>query len=322
MIRGIASAAIVLAAAGGAVGVAAQGYPDRPIKLVVPFPAGGATDSIARLTAQRLQGVFGQPVIVENQGGAGGSLGARQVARAAPDGYTLMMGSIGTFGTQPLLYRLDYDPQRTFAPVATVAIDRIVLVAGPALRVTSIEEAVTRARAAPGRLSYGNAVGIGPQLLTELLKVRLGVDITHIPYRGGAPMISDLLAGQIDMTMNGKSVLHPHIASGKLRPLAVAGSSRWTELPDVPTLVELGYLDEPYDALFGVVTPMGTPATAIERLNGVINEGLASPEMRESFAKLGIEPVVTTPREFSAIIAREIPKWAGVVRVTGVQVPQ
>jgi tripartite-type tricarboxylate transporter receptor subunit TctC len=300
----------------------AQGYPERPIKLVVPFPAGGATDSIARLTTQRLQAALGQTVIIENQGGAGGTIGSRQVAHAAPDGYTLLMGAIGTFGVHPLLYRLDYDPRRAFAPVATVAIDRIVLVAGPALPVTSVEEAIARARAEPGKLSYGDAIGIGPQLLFELLKVRLGLQITHIPYRGGAPMTADLLAGQIHLTMNGKSVLFPHIAAGKLRALAVAAGERWPELPDVPTLVERGYLDAPYDALFGVIAPMGTPAAVIATLNGVINEGLASPEMRASFAKLGIEPVVSTPQEFSAIIAREVPKWAEVVRVTGVRVAQ
>ena len=296
-----------------------QSYPDRPIKLVVPFPAGGATDSIGRLTAQRLQTVLGQTVVVENQGGAGGSLGSRQVARAVPDGYTLLMGSIGTFGSQPLLYKLDYDPYKVFTPVATVAIDRIVMVAGPSLPLASAPELVVRARANPGRLTYGNAIGIGPQLLVELLKVRLGLDITHVPYRGGAPMVADLISGQIDLTMNGKSVLAPHIATGKVRALAVAADRRWSELPEVPTLVELGYLDATYDAMFGVVAPMGTPAVVIERLNAVINQGLASPEMRASFAQLGIEPVIASPPEFAAIIAREVPKWAEVVRVTGVR---
>ncbi len=323
MIRTIAAAVIAAVAMScSCAGVHAQGYPDRAIKLVVPFPPGGATDSIARLTAQRLQAALGQTVVIENQGGAGGTIGARQVARAAPDGYTLLMGSIGTFGSQPLLYKLDYDPHKTFTPVATVAIDRTVMVAGPALPVKSVPELLARAKASPGKLNYGNSIGIGPQLLVELFKVKNGADITHVPYRGGAPMIADLLAGQIDMTINGKSVLYPHIAAGKLRALAVAGATRWPELPDVPTLVELGYLDAPYDAMFGVVAPMGTPAAAIERLNSVINEGLASPEMRAGFAALGVEPVIATPQEFAAIIAREVPKWAEVVRLTGAKVAQ
>jgi tripartite-type tricarboxylate transporter receptor subunit TctC len=299
--------------------VHAQSYPDRPIKLVVPFPAGGATDTTARLVAQRLQASLGQSVIVENQGGAGGTIGSRQVARAAPDGYTLLMGSIGTFGSQPLLYRLDYDPHKVFVPVATLVIDKIVLVAGPSLRIKTVQELVQYARANPGKLNYGNAIGIGPQLVAELFKIKSGTNIVHIPYRGGAPMIADLVAGQIDLTINGKSVLLPHIQAGKLTALAVIGAQRWPELPDVPTLVEAGYLDVPYDTLFGVVAPAGTPAAIIDKLNGVINDGLKSAEMRASLTQLGIEPIITSPQEFAAIIAQEVPKWAEVVRITGVK---
>jgi tripartite-type tricarboxylate transporter receptor subunit TctC len=315
--RAVLSAAVALALAAGA--AHAQGYPDRPIKLVVPFPAGGATDTTARLVAQRLQARLGQTIVIENQGGAGGTIGTRQVARAAPDGYTLLMGSIGTFGSQPLLYRLDYDPYKAFMPVATLVIDKLVLVAGPSLQVKTIGELVQYAKANPGRLNYGNAIGIGPHLVAELFKIKSGANIIHIPYRGGAPMISDLLAGQIDMTVNGKSVLLPHIQAGRLRALAVSSLQRWPELPEVPTLVEAGYLDAPYDAMFGMVAPAGTPAAVIDKLNGAINEGLRSPEMRASFAQLGIEPIVTSPQEFAAIIAQEVPKWADVVRITGVK---
>jgi tripartite-type tricarboxylate transporter receptor subunit TctC len=313
----VLSAAVALALAAGA--AHAQGYPDRPIKLVVPFPAGGATDTTGRLVAQRLQASLGQTIVIENQGGAGGTIGTRQVARAAPDGYTLLMGSIGTFGSQPLLYRLDYDPYKAFVPVATLVVDKLVLVAGPSLPVKTIGELVQYARANPGKLNYGNAIGIGPHLVAELFKIKSGANIIHIPYRGGAPMISDLLAGQIDMTVNGKSVLLPHIQAGKLRALAVSSLQRWPELPEVPTLLEAGYLDAPYDAMFGVVAPAGTPAAVIDKLNGAINEGLRSPEMRASLAQLGIEPIVTSPQEFAVIIAQEVPKWAEVVRLTGVK---
>ena len=319
MIRFVLSTILASWLSAGAV-ANAQGYPDRPIKLVVPFPAGGATDTTSRLVAQRMQQALGQTVIIENQGGAGGSIGARQVANAAPDGYTLLMGSIGTFGTQPLLYKLDYDPHKAFTPVATTVTDKIIMVAGPTLHLKTVQELVELAKANPGKLNYGNAIGIGPQLVAELFKIKSGANIVHIPYRGGAPMISDLLAGQIDMTINGKSVLLPHIQTGKLRPLAVTGPQRWPDLPDVPTLVETGYLDAPYDALFGIVAPKGTPAVIIDKLNAVINEGLRSPDMRASFAKLGIEPTVTTPQEFAAILAQEVPKWADVVRTTGVKV--
>jgi tripartite-type tricarboxylate transporter receptor subunit TctC len=302
------------------VAVHAQSYPNRTIKLVVPFPAGGATDNAARLVAQRLQGSLGQSVIIENQGGAGGTIGTRQAAGAAPDGYTLLMASIGTFGSMPLLYKLDFDPQRAFAPVATAVIDKSALVVRPSLPVKTIGELVAYAKAHPGQLTYGSAIGIGPHFIAELFKIKSGTDIVHIPYRGGAPMVADLVAGQIDMTVNGKSVLLPQIQAGKLRALAVSAGERWSELPDVPTLVETGYMDTPYDTVFGVVAPAGTPAAVIEKLNATINEGLRSPQMRELLAKIGIEPLVTTPREFADLIAREVPKWAAIVKATGVRV--
>ena len=300
--------------------VHAQSYPNRTIKLVVPFPAGGATDNAARLVAQRLQGSLGQSVIIENQGGAGGTIGTRQAAGAAPDGYTLLMASIGTFGSMPLLYKLDFDPKRAFAPVATAVIDKSALVVRPSLPVKTIGELVAYAKAHPGQLTYGSAIGIGPHFIVELFKIRSGTDIVHIPYRGGAPMVADLVAGQIDMTVNGKSVLLPQIQAGKLRALAVAAGERWSELPDVPTLVETGYMDTPYDTVFGVVAPAGTPAAVIAKLNATINDGLRMPQVRELLAKIGIEPLITTPQEFADIIAREVPKWAAIVKATGVRV--
>jgi tripartite-type tricarboxylate transporter receptor subunit TctC len=230
------------------------------------------------------------------------------------------MGSVGTFGSHPVLYKLDYDPMKAFAAVATAVVDKSVLVAGPALKVKTIQELVQHAKANPGKLNYGNAIGIGPHFIAEMFKIKAGVNIVHIPYRGGAPMITDLIAGQIDMTINGKSVLLPHIQAGKVRALAVASAERWADLPDVPTLVESGYMEVPYDTLFGVLAPAGTPAAIIDKLNATINEGLRSPETRAAFDKLGIETKITTPKEFAAIIAEEAPKWAEVVRVTGIKV--
>jgi tripartite-type tricarboxylate transporter receptor subunit TctC len=319
MIRSL-FAALLASALGVAAPAHAQNYPNRTIKLVVPFPAGGATDNAARLVAQRLQAGLGQSVIIENQGGAGGTIGTRQAASAAPDGYTLLMASIGTFGSMPLLYKLDFDPQRAFVPVATVVYDKGGLVVGPSLPVKTIGELVAYAKAHPGKVTYGSAIGIGPHFIAELFKIKSGTDIVHIPYRGGAPMVADLIAGQIDMTVNGKSVLLPQIQAGKLRALAVTAGERWSELPDVPTLVETGYLDAAYDTLFGVVAPAGTPGAVIAKLNAVINEGLRSPEMREHLAKIGIEPIVTSPQEFADIIAREVPKWTAIVKTTGVRV--
>ena len=319
--RLIVLVAAILAAHGEAqVQVQAQAFPTKPIKLVVPFPPGGATDTTARLISQQLQMRLGQSVIIENQGGAGGSIGAKQVANATPDGHTLLMSSASTFGTHPVLYRLDYDPLKAFAPVATAVVDKLVLVAGPALAVNNVHELVAYAKAHPGELNYGNAIGIGPHFTAEMFKIKSGANIQHIPYRGGAPMIADLVAGQIHMTINGKSVLLPHIQGGKVRALGVTAAERWADMPDVPTLLELGYLDDPYDVSFGIVAPAGTPAAVIARLNGVINEALRSPETRAALERLGIEPKITTPQEFAALIAVEAPRWAKAVRQTGIKV--
>lgn len=298
-----------------------QGYPQKPIKLVVPFPAGGATDTAARVVAQGLSAQLGSAVIVENQAGAGGTIGARQVASASPDGYTLLMaGPSITLGIAPLIYKLDYDPREAFVPVGLAAVDRVAMVVSPSLPITTVQDLVQYAKANPGRLNYGSAIGIVPHFLAELFKRRTGADIVHVPYRGGAPVITDLLAGQIQMTVNNKSVLLPHIQAGKLRPLAVTGAERWHDLPDVPTLMEAGYADTSFDALFGVVAPAGTPASTIERLNGALNEALRSSDVRASFARLGIEPMIGTPREFAAVIAAEAPKWAEIVKSTGIKV--
>ena len=298
----------------------AQSYPEKPIKLVVPFPAGGATDTSARLIAQGLSSRLGQTIVVENQGGAGGQIGARQVATASPDGYTLLMvAAANTFGTAPHLYKLDYDPMKAFVPVATVVVDRQLMVVTPALPVKTVQELVQYAKANPGKLNYGSAIGIGPHFMVELFKLKSGANIVHVPYRGGAPMITDLLGGQIQVTINGKSVLLPHVQAGKMRALAVTAAERWPELPEVPTLVEAGYLDTPYDTLFGIVAPAGTPAPAIEKLNATVADSLRSAEIRASFAKLGIDPKITTSQEFAAIVAEEAPKWAEIVRRTGIK---
>ncbi len=298
----------------------AQPYPAKPIKLVVGFPAGGATDTTARLIAQRMQSSLGQTIVIENIGGAGGSIAAKQVAAAPADGYTLMMTTTSAFGTQPRLYKLDYDPVTAFAPIATLVVDKGVLVVGPSWPVTTVQEMVTQAKAAPGKFNYGSAIGIGPHFVFELFKRKAGVDIVHVPYRGGGPMIADLVGGQIHATVNGKSVLRQHIESGKVRALGVSAARRWDDMKDVPTLMEAGLLDAPYDTLFAIVAPAGVPAPIVARLNAVINEGLRSGEMRASLDKLGIEPHATTPAEFAKIIAEEAPRWSEAVALTGIKV--
>jgi len=195
-----------------------------------------------------------------------------------------------------------------------------VMVAGPALQVKTVQELVAHAKANPGKLNYGNAIGIGPHFTVEMFKIKSGTDIVHIPYRGGGPMIADLIAGQIHMTINGKSVLLQHIQAGKVRALAVTSARRWADFPDVPTMLELGYMEKPYDTLFGVVAPAGTPPAIVAKLNATINEGLRSAETRAALDKLGIEPLISTPEVFAAMIAEEAPKWAEAVRLTGIKV--
>ena len=315
--RVLLSAAFAL---GAAITVQAQTYPAKPIRLVVPFPAGGPTDTSARLVGQALSSRVGQPVVIENQGGAGGTLGARQVATAPADGYTLMMIAVAnTFGTQPVLYKLDFDPMKAFAPVATVVVDKQLMVANPAVPFDTPQQLVTHAKANPGKLSYGAAFSIGPHFLMEMFKIKAGIDILHVPYRGSGPIQTDVIGGQIQLTMSGKSVLLPHVQAGKMKAIAVTAGERWPELPNVSTLVEAGYMDMPYDTIFGIVAPMGTPAAIVERLNAAINEGLQTPETRAAIAKLGIEPKITTLKEYAALIAEEGPRWAEIVRVTGIK---
>jgi tripartite-type tricarboxylate transporter receptor subunit TctC len=303
------------------VGSVARAFPDRPIKLVVPFPAGGATDTATRLVARGTSTVLGQPILIENQGGAGGTIALKQVIGAPADGYTLMsVGVSNTFVTQMILFNLDFDPAKLLTPVALTTIDPGVLVVNAGVPVNTIDELVAYAKANPGKLNYGSSIGIGPHFIVELFKRAAGVDIVHVPYRGGGPMVTDLVAGQVQMTVNGKSVLLPHIQSGKLKALAVTGDKRWPELPGVPTFVETGYLKDNYDSVFGIVAPTGTPQRIIEQLNRSINDALRNPDVRDGLAKLGIEPNPGSVKNFSEFIAEVTPRWKEIVRVTGIKV--
>ena len=301
----------------------AAAYPDRPIKLMVPFPAGGATDTAARLVARGMSAVLKQTILIENQGGAGGSIATKQAVAAAPDGYTLLAGGAqNTFATMPILYKLDYEPAKVLTPVGLTTIDPGALVVNAGVPVNTVQELVAYAKANPGTMNYGSSIGIGPHFVIEMFKISAGVDIVHVPYRGGAPMITDLVAGQVQMTINGKSVLLPHIQSGKLKALAVTGDKRWKELPNVPTLMEAGYMKSSYDSYFGMFAPMGTPDTAIQTLNNAINEGMKMPEVAEGLAKLGIEPNPGSVQDFVNFIAVEVPRWQEIARLTKIKIVQ
>jgi tripartite-type tricarboxylate transporter receptor subunit TctC len=317
MITRLALATVLCLAA---VPAQAQTYPAKPIKLVSPFPAGGPNDATARIAARAMQARLGQTVVVENIGGAGGTLGARNVVNAAPDGYTLLLVSVANnWGTQPVLYKLGFDPLKALVPVASFVTDKQIMVANPGVPFRTATELAAHDKAAPGKLNYGAPIGIGPHFLMELFKIKSGAKIVHVPYRGSGPIIADVIGGQIQLMMAGKSVLLPLVQAGKLRAIAVAAEKRWPELPEVGTLVEAGYLDAAYDTIYGIAAPMGTPAAVIQTLNAAINDGLRTDEVRASLARLGIDPTITTVAEFNALVAAEAPRWAEVVRMTGIR---
>jgi tripartite-type tricarboxylate transporter receptor subunit TctC len=299
----------------------AQAYPSRLIKIVVPFPPGGPTDVAARLVVQSLTVSLGQNIIIENLAGAGGRTGSKSVAVAAPDGYTLLLGSTNLNAIIPALYKtLDYDPIKSFTAVASIASDGGVMVVGPTVSVKTVGEFVQYARSNPGKLKYGSAPGLASHLAAELLKVKAGIDVAFIPYRGGAPAITDLLGGQIDMLFNNKSVLLQLIQDKRLRALAVTGPARWPELPDVPTLSESGFEGFPSETLYGLLAPAGTPVAVVDKLNAAVNEALQSPPLRASLTRLGIEAKVATAQEFGAALAEDARKYDAIVKSTGIKV--
>jgi tripartite-type tricarboxylate transporter receptor subunit TctC len=297
----------------------AQTYPTRPIKMVVPVPAGGPTDTLGRIVGQHLSSILGQPVIIENQSGAGTTIAMRAVAGARPDGYTLIISTPAALCTSTTFYKLDYDPLGVFTPVGSFALDPAVLVVSPSVPAKTVQELIRYAKANPGKLNSGSAIGNTPYLLSELFKSKAGVNIPHVPYRGAAPAITDLLGGQIQLMMNNKSVLIPYLEEGKLRALAVTSTERWQELPGVPTMIESGLADFPPGSLYGMFAPKGTPSAIIDRLNAAINDGMNSSEARQTIAKLGIEAMVGTSQQFAAVISHECPNWAEIARSTGVK---
>jgi tripartite-type tricarboxylate transporter receptor subunit TctC len=298
----------------------AQTFPNRVIRIVVPFPAGGPTDLLARQVALRLTGVLGQSVIVENEPGAGGRTGTQTVARAPADGYTLLLGGTNSNAMIGALYKdLKFDPIGDFTAVAAIATDSNALVVNPALPVASIAELISYAKANPGQLVAGSALGIFPHFALEVLRVRAGLDMIFVPYKGAAPAITDLLGGQIKLSAAAKSVLLPHIRAGKMRALAVTSTARWPELPDVPTMRESGFAGYPSDIWFGLVAPAATPRAIVAKLNVATNQGLQSSELRESFSKLGLEPKVGTAGDFAAAIAEDARQWDAIVKETGIK---
>jgi tripartite-type tricarboxylate transporter receptor subunit TctC len=317
MVRIAIAAIVALSCLAGA--ARAQDYPNQPVKLVVPFPAGGGTDALARWFAKGLEAKFGQPFVVENRAGSGTTLGAGFVARAAPDGYTIMLGTSSTYAIAPNVYKkVPFDPVKDFAPIALVAEVPFVLVVNPSLPVKSVKELVALVKSRPGAMSYASA-GIGTQhhVNAELLKTLTGIEMTHVPYRGGGPALQDVIANHVPIYFGDVSTVMPLARAGKVRALALTISQRLDAFPEVPTMHEAGITDYNASAWQAFVAPTNTPAPHVARLNQSLIEIVNSPETRSRFQELGLRPLTSTPGELGAFMKSELVRWGKVVEAAG-----
>ncbi|WPH21292.1 tripartite tricarboxylate transporter substrate binding protein [Variovorax paradoxus] len=320
LLRHLAST-LLLACLPLAAAAQAGSFPDKPIRIVVPFPPGGATDAAARLVAVKMGEHWGQPVVVDNRAGAGGNVGSDLVAKAPPDGYTLVMGVTGSHAINTSLYsRMPYDPVADFVAISQVAVVPNVLVVHPSVPAKNLAELVALAKKEPGKLNYASlGNGTAAHLGMEMLKSEAGVDIAHVPYKGSAPAVSDLLAGQVQMMVDGLPSALPHVKAGKLRAIALTSLRRAPSLPELPTIAET-YPGFYADAWSGLFAPRGTPQPVVDKLSAEVERILKLPEVREKLMALGAEPVGSTQAEFTAHVKREIEKWAKVVKTSGAKV--
>jgi tripartite-type tricarboxylate transporter receptor subunit TctC len=301
--------------------VLAQTYPDRPIRWISPWPPGGSNDIFSRALAQKFTESMGQPVIVDNRPGAAGTVGSGFAAKQPGDGYTIVLGSSPTHAIAPSLYaQLPYDPLKDFAPVTLVAVVPNVLVVHPSLPVKDVKELIAYAKANPGKLNFASAGNGSTQHLSgELFKTLTGVDIVHVPYKGTAPALNDLLAGQVQLAFDNMTTLLPHIESGKLRALGVTPSKRSPALPDVPTIAEAGVPGYEASVWFGTFVGAGTPPAVIAKLHDETVKALASPDLKKSMAGFGAEVYALGPAEFQAFLRQDVAKWARVVKAADVK---
>ncbi len=298
----------------------AQPYPSRPIRLIVAFSAGGSLDTTARLIAQKLTESTGQSVVVDNRVGAGGITGSDIVAKAAPDGYTLLMVDT-SFTTNPSLYsKLPYDSARDFAPVSLLASAPVILIVHPSVPVRSVKEFVALAKAKPGQLNFASGgPGSSTHLGGELLKSAAGIDLQHIPYKGTGPAVADVLGGQVVMMFAGISSVKQHVAVGKLRAIAVTGEKRSPAMPEVPTFIESGLAGVDSGTYWGCLAPAGTPRDAVSRLSTAMAGVLKQPDINQRLIELGFDPLGGTPEQFAAVIRSETEKWARVIKAARVR---
>lgn len=297
-------------------------YPDKPIKLIVPFPPGGPTDAMARLIGQGWGATLGQPIIIDNRGGAGGVIATESAAASSPDGYTLFFATTGTTAINPHLYQnMKADPLKAFDPVGLIATTSNVLVVQPNFPANNVAELISLAKAKPGTITYGSAGnGSSNHLSGELLKSMAGIDIVHVPYKGSSAALTDLMGGQISMMFDTVSIQTQNIQSGKLKALGVTGLSKSNSIPKTPTISESGLPGYEVSIWFGVLAPKGTPASILQKLNSDLNKSLSQPEMLAKLIALGADPKYGTPQEFWTQIQKDSAKWGRVVKASGAKI--
>jgi len=298
----------------------AEPFPTRTIRLIVPYPAGGALDVMARLVAQSLSGSIGQQVIVDNRPGAGSTLAGRDVARAEPDGYTLLLGSAATLAIGPALFKdIGYDPATSFSPVAFFSTVPYVMIAGPRTSDRTVKDVIADAKAHPGKLSVGVPVGAPPHMIAAWFKDVTATDILVVPYKGAPAVFNDLIGGQIDLGFESASITLSHLRDGSVRPLGVAMRARLPDLPDVPTMIESGLADFVADSWCGVMAPAGTPPEIVNKLNAAINAGVKSADIQARLKTMAAQTRPGTPQEFAAFIAEERPKWTAMAKLSNIR---
>lgn len=319
-LKTLAAATLAVASMGSA--LAADAYPDKPLTMIVPFSAGGTTDILARIVGQALGQELGQTIIIENKPGAGGNIGAQQASRAKADGYTLFMGTVGTHAINQALYKkLPYDPAKDFAPLSRVANVPNLLVAHPSRPYKTVQEMIAYAKKHPGEVTYGSpGSGASPHVSGALFQSMTGAEMTHVPYKGSAPAISDLLGNQIAVMFDNMPSAIQHVRSGKLRPIAVTTAKRSPELPDVPTIAEAGVPGYEATSWFGLWAVAGTPAPILTKLQTALTKVLKDPAVAKKIADQGGEVVIETPAQFDAFIKSEAAKWGKVVKESGAEV--
>jgi tripartite-type tricarboxylate transporter receptor subunit TctC len=317
----IATAVVAIFCSGLPSAVVAQDFPSRPIRLVVPYPPGGPTDVVARIVATTMSAKLGQPMVVENRpGGAAGTVGGRYVASADPDGYTLVMSQAGSLTVAPFLYKLDYDPIKDFAPIGIAAETPEILTINPLLPVKTVAEFVAYAKSNPGKLDFASpGVGTLPHLLGEQLQLAAGIKLTHVPYRGAGPAVSDLLGGQVQVMFDATSVMLPHIEAGRLRALAISSPKRIAQMPDVPTVAEAGYPQLTESLWTALLAPAATPEPIIQKLNAALNDSVKTPEVQKAYANLDVVTRTISPQELRTFMGEEVHKWQQVVAQAGIK---